>query len=346
MEIWEIVLLVIGIYFLVVLIYSLVIYFLVQKEISFRADKNPLLHYYTADDYPALKTEPLRFKNDKGETLNGKVYYTDNLDSDRVCLFFHGFGAGHEAYTTLINDLVTTLGMPLLAFDYTGCDLSEGKKIPNTLQALSDADHFLAYLATHEKFKHKKLILCGHSWGGFVASNLYPYNKDKNIIKVISINGVTDFGLVYKNTAHAPYLFLVVNNIINAFRYKKLAFATTRKSIKNTPVPHLFMHGLKDPIIAFSPYISSLVLQEDKYKSINFHFEKERYHNAYLTNDSEAGLQTLQREMKAYGNAKESEKEAIAERIKAIDFSKLVENDKAFLTVIKKFVEEPAHEKQ
>ena len=204
----------------------------------------------------------------------------------------------------------------------------------------------MLFRSPHEQFKNKKLILGGHSWGGFVASNLYPYNKDKNIIKVISINGVTDFGLVYKNVARAPYLFIIVNNLINAFRYKKLAFATTRKSIKNTPVPYLFMHGLKDQMIPFSPYVSSLVLQEDKYKSINFHFEKERYHNAYLTDESEAALQNLQSEMKAYGKAKGAEKEAVAKRIKEIDFTKLVENDKRFLEIIKKFVEEPAHEKR
>lgn len=338
MEIWEIILLVIGIYFLVMLLYSLVIYFAVSKELGKRADKNPMLKYFTAADYKGLETEALSFKNDKDETLNGKVYFKDSKESDTIFVFFHGFGAGHEAYTTLINDLVTTLEMPVLTFDYTGCDLSDGKKIPNTLQGLVDGHAFLAYIKSLPEYQHKKLILGGHSWGGFVASNLYPYNKDKNIVKVISINGVTDFPLLYKNSARAPYLFIFVNNFLNMFRYKKFAFATTRKSIKNTPVPHLFIHGLKDDAILFSPYISSLVLQEDNHKAIKFHFEKEKFHNAYLTLDSEKNLRELQSDLKAYGKSKD--KPALEKKFKNLDYNHLVENDKKVLDIIKSFVEE------
>lgn len=336
MEKWHIILFVIGGYFLLLILYSLLVYFMVQKTIGKRTDKNPLLRYFTASDYPGLKSEDFSFLNPDGVKLNGKIY-TRGEESETIALFFHGFGAGHESYTTLINDLVTTLKMPVLAFDYTGCDLSEGKKIPNTLQAVVDADAFLKHLQTMPAYKDKKLILIGHSWGGFVATNLLPFHPDKKITQVISLNGVTDFPLMYKYQARAPYLFIPVNNLINLFRYKKFALTTTRKSIKNTKVSHLFIHGLKDEAVPFSPFISSLVLPEDKYHNINFHFEKDRYHNAYLTNESETNLRELQADLKSLVKAKD--KDSLINKIKATDFNKLVENDPSILTIIKTFVE-------
>ena len=338
METWQIILLIIGIYFTLLIVYSLFIYLMIERQMGKRADKNPLLFYFSAKDYAGLKTKPLSFTNNKGDTLIGKIYYRDEKQTDEVIVFFHGFGAGHEAYTTLINDLVTTNGMPVLTFDYTGCDLSGGAKIPNTLQALVDGHHFLAYIQTLPEYMNKKLILIGHSWGGFVAANLYPFNKDKNISKVISINGVTDFGLLYRKAARAPYLFIVLNNLINLFKYQKFALATTRKSILNTPIPHLFLHGLKDEAIPFTPFISSLVLQTDKHKTIKFHFDKEKHHNIYLTNESEQNLIALQSDLKLL--AKNKADEVLQTKIKTLDYTKLVENDPRILEIINNFIKE------
>lgn len=321
------------------ILYSLVIYGFINKSLGKRTDKNPLLHYFSASDYPGLLTKPFSFKNDKGVTLKGFVYYrAEHEERDEVVIFFHGFGAGHEAYTTLINDLVTKLKRPVITFDYTGCDLSEGKRIPNTLQALMDGHFFLKYLKTVPEFQNKKLILTGHSWGGFVATNLYPYNKNKNIVKVIALNSVTDFPLIYKNSAKAPAIFIPINNFLNSFRYKRFAYATTRKSIKDTPIPHLFLHGEQDESIPVTPFISSLALQSDKHGMVHFYFEADKFHNIYLTKESEQNLRQLQVDIKAYKKAKHNED--LKAKILNTNFEHLVENDEAVLNVISNFVEE------
>lgn len=336
MDTWLIILIIIASYIVLMILYSLFAYLLVNKSIAKRTDKNPILRYFTAADYPQLKATPLSFKNRKGTELRGFIYDKEQTKTDSVVIFFHGFGAGHQAYTTLIHDLVETLNLPVAAFDYTGCDLSDGKKIPNTLQALSDGHDFLTYITSQPQYKKRKLILIGHSWGGFVATNLPPFNRDKKISHVVSLSGVTDFPLIYRMRTKAPFIFIPINNLLNYFRYRGFAFATTKKSIKDTSIPHLFIHGEKDEAIPFNPFVSVLVLQSDKYHKVKFHIEKEKYHNVYLTNESEASLRLLQRNLKA--SRRHPHDDTYKTFIAQFDFNTAVINDPNILTIIKNFV--------
>ena len=338
MKPWEIILLIVAIYVLIIFLYSLFVYLLVQKTIARRMDKNPLFKYFTADDYIGLKATPLSFKNRKGVTLNGFVYEREDALTNAVIVFFHGHAAGHLAYTTLINDLVTKTRYEVLTFDYMGCDLSEGKKMPNMSQALSDGHDFLAYIKTLDDYKDKPLILIGHSWGGYVASNLYPLNKDKMIIKIVSINGLTDIALMFKKMARAPFMFIPLYNTLTSFHYGKLAFKTTRKSIKDTPVPHLFIHGEKDDSVPLMPFVSSLVLQSDKHKRIKFHFESDRYHNVYLTKESELKLRDLLVLVKNHNRSKN--KSETEKAILNFPFDEAVINDHKILSIIDDFIKE------
>lgn len=339
MDVLKIILFILAGLVLLMVIYSLLVYFLVAKIIGRRSDKNPLLQYYTSADYPSLNTTAITFKSKEGVNLHGFHYSpAQSSESDYLLVFFHGMGAGHEAYTTLINDLVTTLKTPLISFDYTGCDLSEGEKIPSTLQALSDAEELLKYLKTSE-YVSKKLILIGHSWGGFVATNLAKLDTEQKVVGVISVNGITNFAKTYQKMTHAPLLFVPIHNALSYIHYRKLAFMHTAKSIKDTTIPHLFIHGVKDEAVSFKEFIAPLMLESVENKNIFFHLEKEKFHNAYLTSESETNLQLLQKDLQELSK-KKSDKEEIKTNIQNIDFTHLVENDPIVLAGIKKFIEE------
>ena len=338
MEVLIIILMAFGGYIALTLIYSLIIYFVVKKSLKQRSDKNPLLQYFTAEDYPHLNNKTLSFTNSKGTVLNGIVYAPKNDDADSLILFFHGFGSGHQAYTTLINDLVVTNKMPVIAFDYTGCDLSEGDKVPDYLQALSDGHDILGYITSLPEYKDKKLMLIGHSWGGFVATNLSPYNRDKKISRVISLNGVTDFSLLFRVRTKAPAFFTPLNNILHYKEYKQFAFANTRNSIKNTTIPHLFIHGEQDEDVKFSPFVSMLVLQSDKNNKIKFFIEKEKFHNVYLTKESEQNLRSLRNNLGMLRKNKDNTE--TLKKIGEFDFSTAVINDPNILNKINIFMKE------
>lgn len=337
MELWEIIILILGLYLLLMTIFSLFVRAFVNKSIGKRADKNELLTYFSSQDYQGLNVREFSFKNNQDVTLQAREYYYEK-NSDTIAIFFHGFGSGHMAYTTLINDLASSLKMSVLTFDYMGCDLSEGDKIPNTLQAVVDAKSFIEYISTIEEYKDKKLVLIGHSWGGFVATNLAPLFQEHKIIRVISLNGVTDFSLMYKVMSRAPSLFIPLNNFLNSFRYKKIAYMTTRKSIKNTKIPTLIMYGEKDDAVPLNPFVSLLVLPSKDNKNIMFYGDKNKFHNIYLTLESETKLRELQSDLKEI--TKKNNNEDIIAKIKNTDFHELVVNDPAVISVISTFIKD------
>ncbi|HZJ89806.1 MAG TPA: alpha/beta fold hydrolase [Bacilli bacterium] len=335
MEIWEIILLVAGLYLLVMLLYSLLLYVIIKVKTGKREDENELLTYFTVEDYPSLRSEDIRFKNKRDEKLAGKIYFKDNIIYNRVILFFPGFGPGHIAYTTLINDLVMTNELPVITFDYSGTGASEGKKIRDFLDAVVDAGCLINFLKGQEEFLNTEFLLIGHSWGGFVATNLAPLYPFLKIKRIVSLNGVTNFPKMFQHMTKAPFIFPFVVRGINYLFYKKIAFTTTKRSIKKTTIPHLFIHGQKDDAVPVYPFVNELMAVNEDEGLVKFHLENTKYHNAYLTLESEQNLRSLQSDLKELDKVKFNR--PLREKIMKIDFTKLVENDEIILERIKTF---------
>lgn len=334
MEIWEIVLLVAGLYLLVMIVYSLLLYGIIKAKTGKREDKNELLKYFTAEDYPGLASKDISFTNKRNEILAGKIYYKGNIIYNRVILFFPGFGPGHEAYTTLINDLVMTNELPVITFDYSGTGASSGKKIRDFLEAVVDAGYFIDYLKSQEEFLNTEFLLIGHSWGGFVATNLAPLHPYLKIKRIISLNGVTNFPKLFQNMTKAPFVFPFIVRGLSYLKYQRIALSTTKKSIKKTTIPHLFIHGEKDDAVPIYPFISELI-NVNKDSVVKFHLEKAKYHNVYLTLNSEQNLRSLQSDLRDLSKVKFNR--PLKEKIAEIDYTKLVENDEVILERIKTF---------
>lgn len=338
MELWKILLIVAASYLVVLFFYSLLIYLFVLSKFNKRADKNKLLYYFSAKDYPELVSEDFSFTNKNKILLKGKLYKAESATNEEIIIFFHGFGPGHEPYMTLIRDLAMKTKKPILAFDYTGCGASEGKKMYNTFQALSDGSDFLRFIRTNPLYARSKFILVGHSWGGFVAANLQPRHKDMRISKVVVLNGVTDFHGLYAHLSKAPGLFGPLAKLFDSFRYKSLAFVKTSKSIYETRVPHLFVHGAKDKAVPYVPFVTNLMAQEAENRRITFSISDNKFHNAYLTKESEEQLILLQTRLEQLAaNRKDLSIEA---QIKTTNFNELVENDEEIIQQVINFIKE------
>ena len=102
-----------------------------------RADKNPLLKYFTAEDFN-LTAQPVSVKNGK-TALNGFIYTAAaQTPPQNVIVFCHGMGPGHCAYTT---------------------EIAYFCGVQTAIAAVKYA---------REIFKGK-IYLVGHSWGGYSA---------------------------------------------------------------------------------------------------------------------------------------------------------------------------------
>lgn len=124
MQTWLIVIIVVA----AVLAASLLLFVfaLIGDKIAFgrRADKNPALKYFTAEDFN-LTARPVSL--DGG--LKGALYSDNSVERrDGVVVFCHGMGPGHVAYTTEIT-FFCNAGYDVLAVDSRGCNMSGGKNI-------------------------------------------------------------------------------------------------------------------------------------------------------------------------------------------------------------------------
>ena len=85
-----------------------------------RCDDTETVFYFSADDFPGLKKEPIAFNSSLGHTLQGYLYQYEGAREDRLIVFDHGFGSGHRAYMREI-DMLAKHGYKVFAYDHTGC---------------------------------------------------------------------------------------------------------------------------------------------------------------------------------------------------------------------------------
>ena len=137
-----------------------------------RCDDTETVFYFSPEDFPGLKSEPLAFfTSSAGNKLQGYLYQYDDAREDRLIVFDHGFGGGHRAYMREI-DMLCKHGYKVFSYDHTGC-MESGGDSPNGLaQSLCDLNDCLSMLASNKRFSSLDISVMGHSWGAFSTMNV------------------------------------------------------------------------------------------------------------------------------------------------------------------------------
>ncbi len=283
--------LLIVIVFLVLLI--LIIFYLSYKIRSGvfkrRYDDDHTLHYFTADDFENLVAVPYSFRSKKNQELKGYLYHSSKYQDFKALLIFsHGLGAGHLQYTTEINYFAQN-GYLVLGFDYTGCNLSEGKCLGGFSQAIIDLDYAVKAVEKDEKLKGYKKVIYGHSMGAFAANNITRFSHD-----IIGIVSMSSFNKTYALLADEicarigkkGKIFLPGMKLVEKAKFKKVASFTSLDSFKKSTIPTLIVHGVKDQVVAYEK--SFAVYQKELKDKENFRFlsVENRYHRPNLTLDA------------------------------------------------------------
>lgn len=150
-----------------------------------RCDDTETVHYFSAEDFPGLKTEPYAFRASAGHSLQGYLYSYENPICGRLMIFDHGFGGGHRAYMKEI-EMLCRHGYLVFAYDHTGC-MESGGETPNGLaQSLCDLNDCLNTIKSDERFAGLDLSVMGHSWGGFSTLNISALHPEISHIVVMS----------------------------------------------------------------------------------------------------------------------------------------------------------------
>ena len=177
--------------------------------------------------------ERIRFQSADGTRLHG--WYFSHPEQRAVVLFACG-NAGNISYRAeRLGEFCRRQRAALMAFDYRGYGLSEGK--PTEKGVLMDARAARAWLATRAGMNQSEIVLLGESLGGGVMVDLASRDGARGLILERTFTSLPDVGAV-----HFPFLpvrWLMRNRL------------DSLKKIAGYRGPLLICHGDVDEIIPY-----------------------------------------------------------------------------------------------
>ena len=287
-----------------------------------------LMHYtvtssFTRGDYPDYPVVNYRYEHYRSQYpreevtfLSGKnrlqgFLYGDK-DADRLLIFSHGLGSGHEDY---INEIIymVNAGYRVFAYDGTGSGMSEGKSTVGLLQSVLDLDAAFDYIHSSDVLKDLPVYLMGHSWGGFAAAE--ALGRHKNIVAAVDLAGyaypadlLIDQGsqMMGRDLSGMKFFF----NISQLLTYGPKNFTRNAlDSINSTDTPVLLVHGNQDEMISLdkisiiayqdkltNPNVQTLIITKEGQNDHNgiLHSAEAISHIATLNEDFAAKMNTIQ----------------------------------------------------
>lgn len=209
-----------------------------------RYDGDPAIKYYSIDEFPLLKRKSFDIQGDNGIMLIGFFYYYNEIITDKIVIFDHGIGAGHNAYFKEIDYLAKN-GYTVYAYDHTGCRLTGGNGILGFSQGINDLDHILAKFNEIPEFKDKARKIIGHSWGGYSGMNVCAIHPE--VSHIVSLAGFLSARALIEQ--YIPKPFLKYSNEVMEREYlhnPQYALMDARQSLKKSNAKLLHLQSKDD----------------------------------------------------------------------------------------------------
>ena len=120
----------------------------------------------------------VEIKNRKNKTLRGVLTLPDDIENPFIVLNLHGFGGSMSGYKyahTHLSRVLDSNGFGCARFDFYGCGESDGEFEEMTFTGLiEDTIDMYNWLIDSKITTSDKIILSGHSMGGYVAACTAP----------------------------------------------------------------------------------------------------------------------------------------------------------------------------
>lgn len=255
-----------------------------------RYDKDGIIPFLSAADFPGLIQEKGEFTNSKGNIIRYFIYYYPKTKEGKKLLFLPGAGPGHTAYMTEI-EYFCKAGFKVYTLDYSGTGESGGDNIVSFTQPTIDTDELLDVLNLGP------IEIAGHSLGSYTTLNLMM--KHYEIKRAVFMSGfisvwafakqllcsVPEINALNCGTAEEKQLFeevlseIVKNESEAAFPFKPLVIP---EFLKKTDDTLLFIQSEDDPIVNYEDSVGYI---KNNIKNPNFSFiiEKGKKHNPNYT---------------------------------------------------------------
>jgi len=270
-----------------------------------RCDKNPLLKYFTAEDF-SLTASAVSVKQGKN-TLRGFLYTKEGAPhKNALAVFCHGLGAGHAAYMTEINFLCEK-GFTVLALDNRGCDLSDGKSIKGMYSGVQTAKAAVDFARGQECFNGYKICLIGHSWGGYSALCASTERKVDAVVALSApVSPIKTF--YYASTAVLPMLLAaMLIPFVALADFMRFGFKSNKHAAKcadKSGIPTLLVQGDRDTVVPLKKSAYAYA----KGKNVEKYVAKNKSHNPYNTPEAQEMMIELSQKLAKARKMSEEEK--------------------------------------
>ncbi len=253
-----------------------------------RYDDAGVARYFGPEDFPGLKSEPVRFRNKYGDLLAGCFYSFENAEEDRVVLFDHGMGGGHRSYMKEIA-LLAKEGYRVFAYDHAGCMSSGGDGTRGMSGSLADLDYAIVFLNEEYKIRDGQISVVGHSWGGFAALNISRYHPF--LSHVTAISGFLSLPRLLESRMPGllkPYRRPVLE--LEREANPGYADSDALSSLAGSGAKILLIYSDNDPLILKSVHYDPLYQAFAERENFTFLLEKGKLHNPNYTQEAAAYL--------------------------------------------------------
>lgn len=263
-----------------------------------RYDEKGFLFYFSYKDFEGMKCEPYEFKSNYGVTLRGAFYYRDKKDSERIIIFCHGIDGGHRSYMREIDEL-TRHGYTVLAYDNTGCMISEGDGAKGYAGSLSDLVSCIDSLKSHPEYANLKISVIGHSWGGFAALNIGAYHPE--VTHICSISGFVSVKSIIKQQ-FPLFLHGFVPGLLAIEREasSKYVDSDAVTALRSTKAKALIIHSADDKTVKARKHYSKLRSRLKDRENTTFLLTKGKGHNPNYTEDAVSYLAESEKKLVEY----------------------------------------------
>lgn len=308
-----------------------------------RCEGNPALKYFTHEDFDDLDAEAVSFRSNRGQLLRGAVYTCRNVKPQALVIFAHGMGGGHLSYTTNIRTIAKA-GFAVLAYDNTGTMASDGKSLCSFYQSVKDIRAALEFVRCNEKLSEYKIVLAGHSWGGYTVCQALAF-AEAQVAGVVAFSPPDSAAGVIcdsiKQTVGIPMARL--HPALWAASVLRGGLTSRRKCssvlLKTSSVPVMILQGDADNAVTLknSPLSDAAVMAKDNITGVIY---EGKAHNVYQTKESEKYLTevfaAIAEAQKRYG--KKGIPESEKARLYDIDYELIVQEDHDVMKTVTDFI--------
>lgn len=300
-----------------------------------RFEKNKYLKYFTAQDFN-LNAEPVHTFVGK-DKLNGFIYTVKDLkDCSALVIFSHGMGPGQCSYMTEIAYLCNH-DCAVLAFDWSGCTLSEGK----SLKALEHSTRCLVSAARFAKADDRlngmKMVYFGHSMGGYSALCACKFEKVDGTVAFSapedpsSVISCRAWEVIGRPAARLMRPFLKITGLFVCGKY---ANVRASRAVSRSGVKTLLLQGDIDPKVTLKISAYS-VLKDITDGNTQCILCKGKGHNPYNTQNAEMLLAELGSGVARADKMSEEERESF---FSTRDYDAICEEDPEVMATVMAFI--------